>query len=173
MFFLRNLFYCIKQYLEIDSLYFFHFIEWLGPYQGRKLLLGFFFGFCAFRRYLYAPSVLCGVLGTFFFKMNLVFIYQKKKKKLYNVLKNIDEKEVIISSMMMLVLHVAILWLLVFHLVKSEGISMVFLFHISLMTFLCFYAYSKLNKQLNKKKEKENLSQVWILLVQFDLEITT
>ena len=75
-----------------------------------------------------------------------VYLSKKKKKKLYNVLKNIDEKEVIISSMMMLVLHVAILWLLVFHLVKSEGISMVFLFHISLMTFLCFYAYSKLNK---------------------------
>ena len=30
MFFLRNLFFWVKQYIEIDCLSFFNFIEWLG-----------------------------------------------------------------------------------------------------------------------------------------------
>ena len=44
-------------------------------------MLGFFSSFCAFRRYLYTPCALCGIVGAFFLLFNEFGVYLSKKKK--------------------------------------------------------------------------------------------
>ena len=83
MVFLRILFTWVKQYIGTNSISLLDFVEWLGSFLARVLLLGLFF-FC-FLCYLYTYRVFWCVLVAllFFNECGFIYIY-KKKHWLYN-----------------------------------------------------------------------------------------